>query len=221
MSEEGGLVVLKGNLAPDGAVIEHTAAEPQLHQHKGPAVVFKEYNDMSMRIDDVNLDITKDSVIVLQNAGPVGGPGMPEWGQLPIPQKLLKEGVRDMVRISDARMMASTVPAFCNNESFIGGPLALVQDGDMVELDVPGRRLHLDVSDEERPDEPNGTHKPHYPRGYGWMYAQRIGQANEGCDFDFLEAGDEDVPEPSSLIGQRIRKTSPSLQRRNLGVFHT
>ncbi|MDP7393408.1 MAG: dihydroxy-acid dehydratase, partial [Alphaproteobacteria bacterium] len=111
MSEEGGLVVLKGNLAPDGAVIKHTAAEPQLHQHKGPAVVFKNYNDMSMRIDDVNLDITKDSVIVLQNAGPVGGPGMPEWGQLPIPQKLLKEGVRDMVRISDARMSGTSYGA--------------------------------------------------------------------------------------------------------------
>lgn len=201
MSEEGGLVVLKGNLAPDGAVIKHTAAEPQLHQHKGPAVVFKNYNDMSMRIDDVNLDITKDSVIVLQNAGPVGGPGMPEWGQLPIPQKLLKEGVRDMVRISDARMSGTSYGACVLHvapESFIGGPLALVQDGDMVELDIPGRRLHLDVSDEElaRRKAEWDAPKPHYPRGYGWMYAQHIGQANEGCDFDFLEAGDEDVPEP-------------------------
>ncbi len=201
MSEEGGLVVLKGNLAPDGAVITHTAAEPQLHQHKGPAVVFKNYNDMSMRIDDVNLDITKDSVIVLQNAGPVGGPGMPEWGQLPIPQKLLKEGVRDMVRISDARMSGTSYGACVLHvapESFIGGPLALVQDGDMVELDIPGRRLHLDVSDEElaRRKAEWDAPKPHYPRGYGWMYAQHIGQANEGCDFDFLEAGDEDVPEP-------------------------
>ena len=201
MSEEGGLVVLKGNLFPDGAVIKHTAAEPQLHQHKGPAVVFKNYNDMSMRIDDINLDITKDSVIVLQNAGPVGGPGMPEWGQLPIPQKLLKEGVRDMVRISDARMSGTSYGACVLHvapESFIGGPLALVQDGDMVELDIPGRRLHLDVSDEElaRRKAEWDAPKPHYPRGYGWMYAQHIGQANEGCDFDFLEAGDEDVPEP-------------------------
>ena len=201
MSEEGGLVVLKGNLAPDGAVIKHTAAEPQLHQHKGPAVVFTNYNDMSMRIDDVNLDITKDSVIVLQNAGPVGGPGMPEWGQLPIPQNLLKEGVRDMVRISDARMSGTSYGACVLHvapESFIGGPLALVQDGDMVELDIPGRRLHLDVSDEElaRRKAEWDAPKPHYPRGYGWMYAQHIGQANEGCDFDFLEAGDEDVPEP-------------------------
>ena len=201
MSEEGGLVVLKGNLAPDGAVIKHTAAEPQLHQHKGPAVVFTNYNDMSMRIDDVNLDITKDSVIVLQNAGPVGGPGMPEWGQLPIPQKLLKEGVRDMVRISDARMSGTsygTCVLHVAPESFIGGPLALVQDGDIVELDIPGRRLHLDVSDDElaRRKAEWDAPKPHYPRGYGWMYAQHIGQANEGCDFDFLEAGDEDVPEP-------------------------
>ena len=154
-----------------------------------------------MRIDDVNLQITKDSVIVLQNAGPVGGPGMPEWGQLPIPQKLLKDGVRDMVRISDARMSGTsygTCVLHVAPESFIGGPLALVQDGDMIDLDIPGRRLHLNVSDEEMARRKSEwvEPKPHYPRGYGWMYAQHIRQANEGCDFDFLEAGAGDVPEP-------------------------
>ena len=200
MSEEGGLVMLKGNLAPDGAVIKHTAAEEHLHQHKGPAVVFSDYNDMAMRIDDVHLDVTKDSVIVLQNAGPVGGPGMPEWGQLPIPQKLLKEGVRDMVRISDARMSGTSYGACVLHvapESFIGGPLALVRDGDMIELDIPGRRLHVDISDEEmaRRKAEWAPPDPRYKRGYGWMYAQHIRQANEGCDFDFLEAGDE-VDEP-------------------------
>ncbi|MBO90190.1 MAG: dihydroxy-acid dehydratase [Rickettsiales bacterium] len=201
MSDEGGLVVLRGNLAPDGAIIKHTAAEPHLHQHTGPAVVFKNYNDIAMRIDDVNLQITKDSVIVLQNAGPVGGPGMPEWGQLPIPQKLLQDGVRDMVRISDARMSGTsygTCVLHVAPESFIGGPLALVQDGDMIDLDIPGRRLHLNVSDEEMARRKSEwvAPKPHYPRGYGWMYAQHIRQANEGCDFDFLEAGAGDVPEP-------------------------
>ena len=200
MSDEGGLVTLTGNLSPDGAVIKHTAAEKQLHQHKGPAVVFKNYNDMAVRIDDINLNITKDSVIVLQNAGPVGGPGMPEWGQLPIPQKLLKEGVRDMVRISDARMSGTSYGACVLHvapESFIGGPLALVRDGDMIELDIPGRRLHLEISDEEMASRKADwvAPEPHYKRGYGWMYAQHIRQANEGCDFDFLEAG-EDVPEP-------------------------
>ncbi len=200
MSDEGGLVMLKGNLAPDGAVIKHTAAEEHLHQHKGPAVVFSDYNDMAMRIDDVDLDVTKDSVIVLQNAGPVGGPGMPEWGQLPIPQKLLKEGVRDMVRISDARMSGTSYGACVLHvapESFIGGPLALVRDGDMIELDIPGRRLNVDISDEEmaRRKAEWAPPGPRYKRGYGWMYAQHIRQANEGCDFDFLEAGDE-VDEP-------------------------
>jgi len=200
MSEEGGLVVLKGNLAPDGAVIKHTAADPDLHQHKGPAVVFKDYNDMATRIADVNLDVTKDSVIVLQNAGPVGGPGMPEWGQLPIPQKLLKEGVRDMVRISDARMSGTSYGACVLHvapESFVGGPLALVRDGDMIELDIPGRRLALDVDEAELARRKADWTQPkaHYPRGYGWMYAQHIQQADKGCDFDFLKSG-EDVPEP-------------------------
>ncbi len=200
MSEEGGLVMLTGNLAPDGAVIKHTAAEKHLHQHKGPAVVFTDYNDMAMRIDDVNLDITKDSVIVLQNAGPVGGPGMPEWGQLPIPQKLLKEGVRDMVRISDARMSGTSYGACVLHvapESFIGGPLAFVHDGDMIELDISKRRLHLHITDQElsRRKEAWVSPEPRYKRGYGWMYAQHIRQANEGCDFDFLETN-ADTPEP-------------------------
>jgi dihydroxy-acid dehydratase len=200
LSEEGGFVVLRGNLAPDGAVIKHTAAEPHLHRHKGPAVVFRNYNDMVARIDDEELAVTKDSVIVLQNAGPVGGPGMPEWGQLPIPTKLLKQGVRDMVRISDARMSGTSYGACVLHvapESFIGGPLALVQDGDIIELDIPGRRLILHADEDELARRRNAWKQPQpiYPRGYGWMYAQHIQQADKGCDFDFLHST-EAVPEP-------------------------
>ena len=144
--------MLRGNLAPDGAVIKPTAAEPQLLKHTGRAVVFDDYNDMAARIDDDDLDVDADSVLVLQNAGPLGGPGMPEWGMLPIPKKLLKQGVRDMVRISDARMSGTSYGACVLHvapESFVGGPLALVQDGDLIELDVPARKLNLKVSDEE------------------------------------------------------------------------
>jgi dihydroxy-acid dehydratase len=194
------LAVLRGNLAPDGAVIKPPAAEAQLHQHTGKAVVFADYNDMAARIDDADLAVDKDSVIVLKHAGPLGGPGMPEWGQLPIPQKLLKQGVRDMVRISDARMSGTSYGACVLHiapESWIGGPLALVQDGDLIELDVPGRKLNLKVSDAEL-----ATRKaawkapaPHYARGYGAAFSQHITQANEGCDFDFLEAGAE-TPDP-------------------------
>ena len=149
---EGGVAVLRGNLAPDGAVIKHTAAERRLLQHAGPAVVFTNYDDLAARIDDPSLPVTADSVLVLQNAGPLGGPGMPEWGMLPIPKKLLQQGVRDMVRISDARMSGTSYGACVLHvapESFVGGPLALVQDGDIIELDVPARRLSLRVSDEE------------------------------------------------------------------------
>jgi dihydroxy-acid dehydratase len=197
---EGGVAVLRGNLAPDGAVIKHTAAERRLLQHAGPAVVFRDYNDMDARIDDPSLAVTADSVLVLQDAGPLGGPGMPEWGMLPIPKKLLAQGVRDMVRISDARMSGTAYGACVLHvapESFVGGPLAFVRDGDVIELDVPARRLTLRVSDEEmsrrraewRPREPQ------YPRGFGYMYARHVTQANRGCDFDFLE-GTAPIAEP-------------------------
>jgi dihydroxy-acid dehydratase len=193
LKEAGGLAVLRGNLAPNGAVIKPAAAEPHLHRHKGPAVVFKDYNDMAARIDDPDLPVTADSVLVLQNAGPQGGPGMPEWGQLPIPKKILKSGVRDMVRISDARMSGTSYGAcvlHVSPESFIGGPLALVRDGDIIELDVPARRLHLAVSDAELAKRKAAWNAPapHYQRSYGALFAAHIGQAETGCDFDFLAA---------------------------------
>ncbi|KXV03059.1 dihydroxy-acid dehydratase [Caballeronia megalochromosomata] len=187
-----GLAVLTGNLAPDGAVIKPPAMEARLLRHRGPAVVFRDYADMAARIDDEALDVTADSVIVLQHAGPVGAPGMPEWGQLPIPQKLLKQGVRDMVRISDARMSGTSYGACVLHvapESFVGGPLALVKDGDIVELDVPARRLHLDVSDDELAARKAAWTPPKRPfeRGFGVMHQLHVTQADKGCDFDFLE----------------------------------
>ena len=200
VSAIGGLAVLRGNLAPDGAVIKPTAAEPRLLKHIGAAVVFRDYNHMAARIDDENLKVDADSVIVLQNAGPLGGPGMPEWGQLPIPKKLLREGVRDMVRISDARMSGTSYGACVLHvapESYLGGPLALVKDGDRIELDVERRRLQLHVDDAElmrrrRLWQPRA---PHYGRGYGALYAKHITQANQGCDFDFMHAG-APTPDP-------------------------
>lgn len=200
LAPEGGLAVLKGNLAPDGAVIKSSAADPNLLQHTGPAVVFKDYNDMAARIDDENLEVTGNSVLVLQNAGPVGGPGMPEWGMLPIPKKLLKDGVRDMVRISDSRMSGTsygTCVLHVAPESFVGGPLALVKDGDLIELDVPNRALNLKVDDAELAARKAAWTQPEtiYPRGYGRMYAAHIEQADKGCDFDFLREGGK-VPEP-------------------------
>ena len=188
------LAVLRGNLAPDGAVIKPPAAEPRLHRHSGKAVVFADYNDMAARIDAPDLPVDADSVLVLKHAGPLGGPGMPEWGQLPIPKKLLQQGVRDMVRISDARMSGTSYGACVLHvapESWIGGPLALVRDGDVIELDVPGRRLTLKVSDAElaRRRAAWKAPAPRYARGYGAMFARHITQANEGCDFDFLERG--------------------------------
>jgi dihydroxy-acid dehydratase len=188
----GSLAVLRGNLAPGGAVIKPAAAEPQLLKHVGPAVVFADYNDMAARIDDPALPVTADSVLVLQNAGPLGAPGMPEWGQLPIPKKLLDQGVRDMVRISDARMSGTSYGACILHvapESFIGGPLALVRTGDLIELDVPNRRLELKVSDVELARRRAAWKKPapRYERGYGALYQRHITQADEGCDFDFLE----------------------------------
>jgi len=187
-----GLAVLTGNLAPDGAVIKPAAMEAHLLKHRGRAVVFKDYADMSARIDDEALDIDADSVIVLQHAGPVGAPGMPEWGQLPIPRKLLKQGVRDMVRISDARMSGTSYGACVLHvapESFVGGPLALVRDGDIVELDVPARRLHLDVGDDELAARKRAWKAPKRPfeRGFGVMHQLHVTQADKGCDFDFLE----------------------------------
>ncbi len=198
--QEGGLAVLRGNLAPNGAVIKPSAAEPRLLQHTGKAVVFKDYNDMAERIDDPALDVDENSVLVLQHSGPQGGPGMPEWGQLPIPQKLLQKGVRDMVRISDARMSGTsygTCVLHVSPESFVGGPLGLVRDGDLIALDVPGRSLSLQVDEGElagRRAEWKAP-SPYYPRGYGKMFIEHIQQAELGCDFDFL-ASPELVPEP-------------------------
>ena len=194
------LAVLFGNLAPDGAVIKPPAAEARLHKHSGPAVLFENYDEMAARIDDPDLVVDENSVLVLKNAGPQGAPGMPEWGQLPIPKKLLERGVRDMVRISDARMSGTSYGACVLHvapESFVGGPLALVETGDVIELDVVGRRLTLDVSDEVLDKRRASWQQPpaKYGRGYGALYLKHISQANEGCDFDFLEAGPP-IPEP-------------------------
>jgi len=194
------LAVLRGNLAPNGAVIKPAAAEADLLQHTGRAIVFADYNDMAARIDDPALPVTRDSVIVLQNGGPLGAPGMPEWGQLPIPKKLLEQGVRDMVRISDARMSGTSYGACVLHvapESFVGGPLALVQDGDLIELDVANRRLELKVSDDELARRRAAWQKPppRYERGFGALYQMHVTQADQGCDFDFLE-GIAPTPEP-------------------------
>ena len=189
---EGALAVLRGNLAPAGAVIKPSACAPHLRQHTGPAMVFDSYPEMKAAVEDDNLDITPQHVMVLRNAGPQGGPGMPEWGQLPIPRKLLAQGVRDMVRLSDARMSGTSYGAcilHVSPEAFIGGPLALVQNGDMITVDVPSRRLHLEVPDEvlaQRRAQWQAP-APRYERGYGWMFSRHILQADQGCDFDFLE----------------------------------
>ncbi|HMI53545.1 MAG TPA: L-arabinonate dehydratase [Candidatus Saccharimonadales bacterium] len=196
----GGLAILHGNLAPNGAVIKASAAEPQLLKHAGRAIVFDSFADMNARIDDPALEVDADSVLVLRNAGPKGAPGMPEWGNLPIPQKLLKAGIRDMVRISDARMSGTSYGAcvlHVSPESFIGGPLALLQEGDVVELDVPARQLNMRVSDEDLARRRAAwLPKPGiYPRGYGKLFMEHIQQAHVGCDFDFLE-GTAAIPEP-------------------------
>jgi len=200
VSGPGGLVVLFGNLAPQGAVMKPAAADPALQRHTGPALVFDDYNDMAARIDDPSLPVTRDSVLVLRNSGPQGGPGMPEWGMLPIPKKLLQQGVRDMVRISDARMSGTsygTCILHVAPESFVGGPLALVRSGDLIELDVPARRLDLKVDAAELAGRRAAWQAPppRYQRGYGMMYAQHITQADRGCDFDYLHAGAA-TPEP-------------------------
>jgi dihydroxy-acid dehydratase len=200
LSPEGGLAVLHGSLAPNGAVIKTAAADPKLLQHTGPAVVFDDYNDLERRLDDEALPAVPSSVLVLRNAGPLGGPGFPEWGMLPIPKKLLKQGVRDMVRLSDARMSGTsygTCVLHVSPESFIGGPLAFVKDGDPITLDVAGRRLDLNVEPAElaRRKAAWTAPPPRYHRGYGVMFARHISQAEKGCDFDFLE-GAAPVDEP-------------------------
>jgi dihydroxy-acid dehydratase len=197
---EGGTAVLRGNLAPGGAVMKPSAADPRLTQHRGRAVVFRDYNHMASEVDRDDLDVTPDDVLVLQNAGPKGGPGMPEWGMLPIPRKLVRAGVRDMLRISDARMSGTSYGACILHvapESFVGGPLALVKTGDEIEVDVAQRRLHLHVSDQELAQRRAAwvAPLPRYERGYGRMFQEHIGQADSGCDFDFLEHGPP-VPEP-------------------------
>jgi dihydroxy-acid dehydratase len=191
VSTEGGLAVLRGNLAPDGAVIKHLAADPALLRHTGPAVVFDGYADLLARIDDERLPVTQDSVLVLRGSGPQGGPGMPEHGMLPIPARLLRAGIRDMVRVSDARMSGTSYGACVLHvapESHVGGPLALVRDGDLITLDVAGRELTLRVPDEQlaRRRAQWQPPQPRYGRGYGWMHAEHVLQANDGCDFDFL-----------------------------------
>ncbi len=190
--QEGALAVLKGNLAPDGCVMKPSAAAPHLLKHSGPALVFDDYPALKAAVDRDDLDVTPDHVLVLRNAGPLGGPGMPEWGMLPIPKKLIKQGVRDMLRISDARMSGTSYGACILHvapESYVGGPLALVQTGDIISVDVVARTLNLDVPDEELARRRAALKPPkvHYERGYGWMFSRHIKQADQGCDFDFLE----------------------------------
>ncbi|MFJ8022824.1 L-arabinonate dehydratase [Streptomyces sp. NPDC096311] len=200
VAAEGGVAVLRGNLCPDGAVIKHIAAEPQLLKHTGPAVVFDDYKTMQRTINDPSLGITADSVLVLRGSGPKGGPGMPEYGMLPIPDHLLKQGVRDMLRISDARMSGTSYGACVLHvapESHIGGPLALVRTGDTITLDVEARSLQLNVNDAElERRRAQWTAPPErYERGYGALYNEQITQADTGCDFAFL-ARPGKVPDP-------------------------
>ena len=201
VSTAGGTAVLRGSLAPDGAVIKPTAAEKRLWKHRGSAVVFKDIRDLKARVDSEDLEVTADSVLVLQNAGPVGGPGMPEWGQLPIPKKLLNQGVRDVIRISDARMSGTSYGAcvlHVSPEAALGGPLGLVKDGDEIELDVEKRRLDLLVSQSELDTRRRRWEPPESKasRGYAKLYADHVTQAHEGCDFDFLQGTPGETPEP-------------------------
>jgi dihydroxy-acid dehydratase len=201
--QEGALALLKGNLAPDGCVIKPSACEPRFLRHTGPALVFDTYEELKKNINRDDLDVTADHVLVLRNAGPQGGPGMPEWGMLPIPTKLVRQGVRDMVRISDARMSGTSYGACILHvapESYVGGPLALVQTGDTITVDVPQRTILLNISAAEMEKRRAALKPPppHYERGYGWMFSRHIKQANEGCDFDFLETSfGKPVPEPA------------------------
>jgi dihydroxy-acid dehydratase len=199
---EGALAVLRGNIAPNGAVIKPSACAPHLQQHTGPAIVFDSYPEMKAAVEDENLDVTPGHIMVLRNAGPQGGPGMPEWGMLPIPLKLVKQGVRDMLRLSDSRMSGTSYGACILHaapEAFIGGPLALVKTGDLITVDVPSRKIHLEISDEELATRRAAwvAPAPRYERGYGWMFSKHILQADQGCDFDFLETSfGAAVPEP-------------------------
>ncbi len=200
LKSSGGIVMLRGSLAPDGAVIKSSAATPALMKHTGRAVVFEDYNDMAARIDSDDLEVDASCVLVLKNAGPLGGPGFPEWGMLPIPKKLLRQGVKDMVRISDGRMSGTsygTCVLHVAPEAHVGGPLALVRDGDPIELDVERRVLNLKIPDTEMAQRRSVWKQPprKYARGYGAIFSQHIKQANEGCDFDFLE-GTAPVAEP-------------------------
>jgi dihydroxy-acid dehydratase len=194
LGREGGTVILRGNLCPDGAVLKQTAASPHLLRHRGRAVVFESKHDLMARVNDPALEVDETSVLVQKLGGPRGGPGMPEWGQLPIPEKLLRQGVKDMVRVSDARMSGTsygTCVLHVAPESAVGGPLALVRNGDEIELDVPGRRLVLQVSDEElaRRRAAWTPPPPAFTRGYGKLYLDHVLQAPEGVDFDFLRGG--------------------------------
>jgi dihydroxy-acid dehydratase len=200
--KEGALAVLRGNIAPGGAVIKPSACAEKFLKHTGPALVFDSYPEMKKAIEDENLDVTENHILVLRNAGPKGGPGMPEWGMLPIPVKLVKQGVRDMLRLSDARMSGTSYGAcilHASPESYIGGPLALVKTGDLITVDVDARKIQLEISDEELAARKAKwvAPKPKYERGYGWMFSRHILQAEDGCDFDFLETSfGAPVPEP-------------------------
>jgi dihydroxy-acid dehydratase len=190
---EGGTAILRGNLAPDGAVMKPSAAEPRLLRHRGPAIAFESYDEMAAAVERDDLEVSADHIVVLKNAGPQGGPGMPEWGMLPIPLKLVRAGVRDMIRISDARMSGTSYGACILHvapEAYVGGPLAFVRTGDTIEVDVAARRLHLDVDDAElaRRRAAWRPAKPRVERGYGAIFAAHVRQANEGCDFDVLES---------------------------------
>jgi dihydroxy-acid dehydratase len=200
---EGALAVLRGNIAPDGCVIKPSACDPRYFRHTGPALVFDDYPSMKAAVEDESLDVTADHILILRNAGPQGGPGMPEWGMLPIPKKLVKQGVRDMLRMSDARMSGTSYGAcilHVSPEAYIGGPFALVRTGDLISVDIDRRSIHLEVSDEElaRRRAAWTPPPPRYARGYGFMFSQHIRQANDGCDFDFLQTDFGDpVGEPS------------------------
>jgi dihydroxy-acid dehydratase len=200
IAASGGTAILYGNLAPDGCVMKPPAADPRLLKHAGPALVFDSYDEMNKAVSDLDLAVTADHVMILRNAGPIGGPGMPEWGMLPIPKKLLRAGVRDMLRISDARMSGTSYGACILHvapEARIGGPLAAVRTGDRISVDVSKRSINVELSDAEIAERIK-AHKPpprNYPRGYYRLFAQHTRQANEGCDFDFLE-GAEGIPEP-------------------------
>ena len=201
---EGSLAVLKGNLCPSGAVIKPAACDPKYHVHEGPAVVFDSYPEMKKFVDDENAEVTPDTVTVLRNAGPLGGPGFPEWGMLPIPKALIKQGHRDMLRISDARMSGTSYGAcvlHVSPESYVGGPLALLKTGDIVRLDLPNRSLDMLVSEEELAERRKAwvALEPRFERGWGWMFSKHVTQADQGCDFDFLQsdfgktAGEPDI----------------------------